>query len=227
MNKHWRSLLPRGAEFVLGLDEVGYGALAGPIVVSVVAVPVEWSLFGLRDSKKLSPGKREALDRDLTDHVVLEAYLPAKEIDRRGAYEALRFLHESAIEEALAIFPGCPVIVDGTQKIRGAITLAKADDIVPAVMADSVHAKVFRDKWMGEALHERYPVYQFDQNKGYGTKAHYQALFRHGICDEHRRTFLKFEDGAVVPPEKVAAQWAQENEENPPKLPQVPERTGQ
>lgn len=211
--KHWRSLLPPKTEYVLGIDEVGYGALAGPIVMAVVAVPVEWSLFGLKDSKKLSPTKREELIPHLRDYVVLEGYMSAAEIDKRGAYEALRYLHETAIQEARKVFPDAPVIVDGTQKIAGAITLAKADGIVPAVMAASVHAKVFRDRWMSEAIHEKHPMYQFNVNKGYGTKAHYQALLQNGICDEHRRTFLKFEDGSVVLPEKVAAQLAEEMKE--------------
>lgn len=211
----WRSLIPKTAEYVLGIDEVGYGALAGPVVVSVVAVPPDWQLKGLRDSKKLSPEKREALDPEIVPHVVLEAFLSAADIDKRGAYEALRFLHESAISEASRLFPGCPVILDGNQKVRGAICIPKADNLVPAVSAASVHAKVFRDRWMAKDIHERFPDYGFDQNKGYGTKHHYRALGVKGICDEHRRTFLKFQDGQVVMPENMAMVLAMEDNDFP------------
>lgn len=184
-------------EIVLGADEVGYGALAGPLVISIVAVPLHWMLEGLRDSKKLTPKKRAAFDERIKEYVVLEAVLDPARIDEMGGGVALQWLHKQAAKEARAIFPTNPLFIDGNIPVDGCISLVKADDIVPAVMAASVHAKVFRDRYMEEVLHKKYPQYQFDMHKGYGTSFHYDALQKHGPCEHHRKSFLKF-DGNVV-----------------------------
>ncbi len=199
----WKSLLKGSPDIVLGIDEVGYGALAGPLVVSVVAVPLDWTLEGLRDSKKLFHKKRERLDKHIRDHVVLEGICSSEEVDKMGGFLALQFLHRQAIKEARMVFPDAPIFIDGNLPIDGAISIVKGDDIVPAIMAASVHAKVFRDSLMSGPISLKYPEYKFHFHKGYGTAAHYQAIEKHGICPEHRRTYLKFLNGEVIVPKAI------------------------
>lgn len=186
----------------VGIDEVGRGPLAGPVAVCACVVPHgfdEALLSGVRDSKKLSPQKRErwflALSELKAKGKLDYAYvaLSAGEIDASGIAPTI----SRAVAQALDAL-GVPqettrVVLDGSLKApkRFAIqeTIIKGDDKVPLISAASVIAKVLRDRHM-EELDAAYPEYGFAKHKGYGTAAHLAAIRKHGPSPVHRRTFL-------------------------------------
>ncbi|HZU04857.1 MAG TPA: ribonuclease HII [Chloroflexota bacterium] len=180
---------------VAGVDEVGRGALAGPLVAAAVILPptpqVADQLAGVRDSKQLSPRARCALDRRIRA-VALSvglAVVPSALVDAAGLAAAGRL----ALCRAVAALDCEPdfMLVDGFRLLGSAIphlALVRGDARCLSVAAASVVAKVARDRWMG-ALHARYPHYGFDCHKGYGTPTHLAALAVLGPCPEHRRTY--------------------------------------
>lgn len=182
-------------EWVIGTDEVGTGALAGPMWVVAVAAPLQWTVEGLRDSKQFTGPwahqSRSSLIRYIRDFVVTDGLFHAPDIDRLGAGKAIKLLHQTVINEALEIFPDALVIVDGNLPLEKAISLPKADAKVPVCMAASIFAKVQRDEYMMQEMHQKYPVYDFHIHKGYGTQKHYEALEKYGPCEIHRRSYLK------------------------------------
>ncbi len=180
---------------ILGVDEVGRGCWAGPLVAAAVAleVPIE----GLRDSKKLSKKKREALDvliRERARGFGIGWVSPA-EVDEMGLTKAVQLAMLRAVKQI-----GCTydvVIIDGNinyfANVRGLRTeqveaVIKADDSYPAVSAASIIAKVARDNYMSERDAE-YPVYNFGRNVGYGTADHIAALTKHGVTALHRLSY--------------------------------------
>lgn len=180
---------------VVGIDEVGYGALAGPVVVCVLALPAGLSIQGIRDSKKLSPSKREELALQLHDYVLAFLSASAEEIDREGVHHALNRLHREAAEIGHQMFPNDEVILDGDIQVPHAVSVVKADNLYPAVMGASICAKVYRDTFMSH-LDSVYPGYRFRKHKGYGTPEHYEALAQLGACPIHRSRYLR---SAVLP----------------------------
>jgi ribonuclease HII len=191
---------------VAGSDEVGYGALAGPLIVCAVLAPAGWQHPGLADSKKLSPKRRQELSSEL--HMLKEARIidfhfaqaqPAR-IDELGVGTALRRAHCSAMEVVTRglgdqVLP----IADGNLDLPGnsIVSLPKADTFVPQVMAASILAKVHRDGIMVD-LSKEYVGYGFEAHMGYGTAAHYEALERLGPCACHRLSYrLKGESDAT------------------------------
>ena len=168
-----------------GIDEAGRGPLAGPLVMAGVVLhsPVE----GLDDSKRLGEAKREALyDLIVADnphHIVL---FEAQEIDERGLGACLA----AGLREILAALDADDYLFDGNTAfgVPGLRCQVKADLHVPEVSAASILAKVTRDRIMVE-LAEHYPEYGFENHKGYGTKAHVEAIERHGLCPIHRKSF--------------------------------------
>lgn len=175
---------------IVGIDEVGYGALAGPIVVGVVALPSSVHLPGLRDSKKMSHKSRVSASKLLHDYVVGFLSVSAKQIDIEGAHRALKRLHAEAASMAHLVFPDARIILDGAETAPLAESIPKADNLFPAVMGASICAKVYRDYLMID-LDRQYPGYLFGKHKGYGCPAHFRALEDNGPCPEHRRTFLR------------------------------------
>lgn len=176
-------------EHVIGMDEVGTGALAGPYVVCGVYAPFSWNLKGLKDSKKLSEAERERLVgllvRDSNIRIGLWS-TPSSVVDM-GPREAL--LH--SYEGARAQLPEtATLIIDGMPLLRGAIAAPKADTFVPVVMAASILAKVHRDHIMMH-LDREYPAYNFKKHKGYGTPEHQQALRASGLSPVHRVSYLR------------------------------------
>jgi len=177
--------------WVAGVDEVGRGPLAGPVVAAAVILPLDFVLPGLADSKKLSPSRRTALAAILRDQVTdwgLGCVAPG-EIDRINIHQATLL----AMRRALVALRRLPdhLLVDGCHVPKGPWTgtaIVGGDGLEPAISAASILAKVWRDDWM-LALHERYPMYGFDRHKGYPTPAHRRALECHGPCPEHRRSF--------------------------------------
>ncbi|HYF28832.1 MAG TPA: ribonuclease HII [Candidatus Paceibacterota bacterium] len=189
-------------KFILGVDEAGRGPLAGPVVVGVIAVADGYDLLaafpGLNDSKKLSEKKREALFQLLQKEMhagnvrASVQLVGATYIDQGGIAPAIRHAVARGIEKLLPNPHEGKVFLDGSLKAPAEYaqeTVVGGDGIVPAIMLASIAAKVTRDKHM-EMLAKEYPAYGFEKHKGYGTKAHIEAIRTFGPCIEHRRSFL-------------------------------------
>jgi len=179
------------APLIAGVDEVGRGPLAGPVVAAAVILDPARPIAGLADSKTLSPIRREQLATEIRAKALAWALGRAEvaEIDRLNILQASLLAMQRAIA-ALSIVPE-QALVDGNRCPPLACpcrAIVKGDATVPAISAASILAKVARDAEMGE-LHERYPRYGFAQHKGYPTAAHRDALRRFGPCPEHRRSF--------------------------------------
>jgi ribonuclease HII len=174
-----------------GVDEAGRGPLAGPVVAAAVILDELNPIHGLNDSKKLSAKRREALFDEIRARALCFAIAESsvQEIDEINILQATLLAMKRAVE-ALRLPPKL-VLVDGNRlpilSIRSE-AIVQGDAFVPAISAASILAKVHRDR-LCEAMHQRYPVYGFDQHKGYGTAQHMAALQAHGPADCHRMTF--------------------------------------
>ncbi len=175
---------------VVGIDEVGRGALAGPLTVAAVVLPNDPIIEGLDDSKKLSPRQREEVCARIEKHAraIGIVHIPPETIDREGMSASLRAAMAGAIEKVklepdLVLIDGNPVHVHPAERC-----IVKGDSKVACIAAASIVAKVCRDKLMEEA-DERYPGYEFAQSKGYGSPKHIEAIKEHGLTDFHRETF--------------------------------------
>lgn len=175
---------------VIGVDEVGLGAWAGPLGVTAVAVPGNWMLKGIKDSKQLELWQREKFYKRLSElpHSSFQAH--QLEIDKYGMQRALVESYELVVGDLLQRYPRALVVLDGNMCIKGVkyISIPKADTFVPAVMAASIIAKVERDRFM-KHQHKKYPQYGFDRHVGYGTKQHADALEKYGPCGLHRKSY--------------------------------------
>ena len=176
---------------VCGVDEAGRGPLAGPVFAAAVILDNQAAIEGVADSKRLAPGRREALALEIRARAVAWAVASAsvEEIDRLNILRASLLAMRRAVC-SLAIRPR-QVLVDGRHcpdldcPVRA---IVRGDATVAAISAASILAKVERDAVMIE-LNRRYPGYGFDVHKGYPTPAHLAALRAHGVCDVHRRSF--------------------------------------
>lgn len=178
---------------ICGIDEAGRGPLAGDVYAAAVILRPETVIEGLNDSKKLSEKKREQLYDEIIAKA--EAYCVAtasvSEIDSVNILQAT-FLAMKRAYDGLGLTADA-VLVDGNRKPFGGdevTTVVKGDGTSASIAAASILAKVSRDRYMMK-LSEKYPQYQFEKHKGYGTKLHYEMLEKHGISEVHRRTFLK------------------------------------
>ena len=216
MKKYENGLWARGIKYIAGVDEVGRGPLAGPVVAAAVVLPQDFAVIGVDDSKKLSEKKREELfaliqenalaigigmrDNIRIDEInILEA---TKEAMADAIAEAQRALAVRAAEsegnapaaEAQHTEAKIGHVLFDAMKIDSVhieqTSLIKGDSKSVSIAAASIIAKVTRDRMMIEYA-KQYPDYAFESNKGYGTKAHYEGISRAGICPIHRRTFLK------------------------------------
>lgn len=177
--------------FVAGVDEVGRGPLAGPVVTAAVILDPNNPIAGLADSKKLTEKRRESLVPLIKEHALAWAVGRAEphEIDELNILQASLLAMKRAVE-ALTVTPG-HVLVDGIhapQLTCPVTTIIKGDQSEPAIAAASILAKVARDQEM-VALDTLYPGYGFAKHKGYPTKQHQQALLTLGVTDIHRRSF--------------------------------------
>ncbi|PYG03820.1 MULTISPECIES: ribonuclease HII [unclassified Thioalkalivibrio] len=180
-----------GTGRVAGVDEVGRGPLAGPVVAAAVILPEGFYAPGLTDSKKLTARRREALDEQIRDGALAWALgrAEAGEIDRLNIHRATLLAMQRAVQ-ALDPAPA-HLLVDGRFTPEGPWTAEArvgGDGSVAAISAASVIAKVARDGEL-RALHEQWPEYGFDRHAGYPTAAHRAALEQHGPCPEHRRSY--------------------------------------
>jgi len=176
---------------VCGVDEAGRGPLAGPVVAAAVILDPARAIDGLRDSKKLSQARREALAVAIRDGSLGWAIGQASvdEIDQLNILQASLLAMRRAVE-ALPVMPTL-ARVDGNQAPRlacGVELIIGGDATEACISAASILAKVERDRMM-RALHSLHPEYGFDRHKGYGTALHLESLKRHGPCSEHRRSF--------------------------------------
>jgi ribonuclease HII len=175
-----------------GVDEAGRGPLAGPVVAAAVVLPQGCTLEGLDDSKKLTPARRDALFEQLPG-VALSIGVGTcspQEIDRLNILQATMEAMRRAVR-ALAIQPD-GILIDGNRVPDGldaeAHALVKGDGRSQSIAAASIVAKVTRDRIMA-TLAADFPAYGWDGNKGYPTRAHYDALAAHGPSPHHRRSF--------------------------------------
>jgi ribonuclease HII len=181
---------------VAGVDEVGRGPLAGPVVAAAVILDASIPITGLADSKALSESRRTHIANDIRDKSLAWsiAWADAAEIDAINILQAT-FLAMRRALLGLRVIPGLAQI-DGNRlpnldfdgrSIKGE-AIVRGDASVPAISAASIIAKVYRDQRMRD-MHRDYPQYGFDQHKGYGTAVHRDCIERLGPCPEHRRTF--------------------------------------
>lgn len=174
----------------VGIDEVGRGCWAGPVVAG--AVLLDAPIKGLKDSKKLSKPQRERLDAEIRVSAIAFGlgWVTAEEIDQIGLTEAVRLAMERAL--VLIAEPYERIIIDGNYNFfpdnRKSSAVIGADNTVPAVSAASIIAKVARDKFMADAA-LKFPGYGFEKHVGYGTAAHQLALQSNGLTELHRRCF--------------------------------------
>lgn len=183
----------KGFNVICGVDEAGRGPLAGPVYAAAVILPSDCVIEGLNDSKKLTEKKREALFDEIKEKALAYGIASAdeKEIDEINILNAT-FLAMKRAMDSLSVKPDL-ALIDGNQKPHTdteEVTVIKGDAKSMSIAAASVLAKVSRDRFMLE-MAEKYPQYEFARHKGYGTKLHYEKIAQYGVCDIHRRTFLK------------------------------------
>jgi ribonuclease HII len=181
----------RGYRQIAGVDEVGRGPLAGPVVAAAVILPEKGIPVKLLDSKQLSPQQREELYPVILSQAlgVGVGTVGPEEIDRVNILQATF----QAMIQAIERLPFSPdfLLIDGNQGLRFSVpqkSIPKGDRLSNSIAAASIVAKVTRDRMMDE-YHRQYPQYNFAKHKGYGTKEHQQAIKAFGVCDLHRKTF--------------------------------------
>jgi len=168
-----------------GIDEAGRGCLAGPLVVAgaILKEPV----LGLNDSKQLSEKQREAYFEILQNKAEFKiVFCDHIMVDTKGLSACLKY----AIETIKSHFNGHDILMDGNCNfgVQGINTMVKADAKVPEVSAASILAKVSRDRYMCE-ISSRYPLYEFEKHKGYGSALHVEKIKAFGYCEIHRKSF--------------------------------------
>ena len=188
----------QGVKLICGVDEAGRGPLAGPVCAAAVILPPNLEIPGLNDSKKLTDKRRRELFPMIKEQALAYGIAFAgiglathEEIDEINILQATFLAMERAIGQ-LSVKPELALIDGNREKDFGipVKTVVKGDSLSANIAAASILAKVTRDEIM-ECYAENYPQYGFEIHKGYGTKAHYQALTDHGASAIHRMTFLK------------------------------------
>ena len=188
-----RELINKGCVYICGVDEVGRGPLAGPVVCAAVIMPLDDIVDGVDDSKKLSAKKREELASLIEKKAVALniCLVEPEKIDEINILEATKLCMKNAVE-GLKIKPDF-VITDGNMKLdidMEQASIVKGDALSYTIGSASIAAKVYRDKLM-DGYAGIYPQYGFEKHKGYGTSAHIDAIKTNGLCPVHRRSFTK------------------------------------
>ena len=183
----------QGFSVICGVDEAGRGPLAGPVCAAAVILPSNLEIPGLDDSKKLTDKRRRELFPIIQEQAIAYGigFASHEEIDEINILQATFLAMERALEQ-LKVHPDLALIDGNREKDFGlpVRTVVKGDSLSANIAAASVLAKVSRDVLM-EQYAQEYPQYAFDVHKGYGTKAHYEALRQHGPSPIHRMSFLK------------------------------------
>ena len=199
--RYERALEAEGYRYIVGVDEVGRGPLAGPVVCAAVVMPLDEAalVIGVDDSKKLSEKKREQLAEEIKEKAIAYTMVEVSEktIDEINILEATKLGMKQAVEtlvlpKELGAQPEI-VLTDGNMTLDIALpqkSIIGGDGLSYSIGAASIIAKVYRDHLM-ENYAKEYPMYAFEKNKGYGTAAHIQGIKEHGLCPIHRRTFTK------------------------------------
>lgn len=181
-----------GYNYVAGVDEVGRGPLAGPVVCAAVIMPKDNIIEGVTDSKKLTEKKRESLDKEIREKAISYCIfeIEPSEIDQINILEAVKKCMVSAVK-GLKVTPDI-TLVDGvnTHLDINAEYITKGDLLSYTIGCASIIAKVYRDNLMVEYA-KTYPDYSFEKHKGYGTKTHIDKIKEIGPCKIHRKTFIK------------------------------------
>ena len=227
---------------ILGIDEVGRGPWAGPLVVGAVILGGA-EIDGLDDSKKLTKKRRQTLDALIRQQAAAWAlgWVSAQELDDIGMSEALRLATRRAVEQIQAqcrqqnlafseiIIDGKANFLRGTALEKFAMTMPKADGLIPSVSAASIVAKVARDQFMAEQ-DAVYPDYGFKSNAGYGVAKHRVAIERLGVTPLHRLSFAPLAKYAVKPravPQKTVVQSSEPSVGYPQKIIRGPRKVAQ
>ncbi len=190
-----RSFLDEGRGIIVGLDEVGRGAVAGPLAVGAVVLPATPIVAGLNDSKQLSPEQRETVAADIRQAALAWTveYIEPSDIDRDGMTASLRRafsgalgrIESSGVRADVVLLDGNPLHIDERE-----INVVKGDAKCASIAAASIVAKVARDALMCE-LDDAYPGYDFHGNKGYGSPQHIDAIRTRGLTPVHRKSFCR------------------------------------
>ena len=193
MLEYERLALHQGYVVLAGIDEAGRGPLAGPVVAAACILDPERSIYGLNDSKKLTPSSRTRLYHQIVEFALdwQVGIIGPKIIDEINILQATCQAMRQAIHK-LALKPDL-LLIDAVRLSETDMPvwpIIRGDALSVSIAAASILAKVTRDKIMDD-YHEQYPEYGFLQHKGYGTEAHYTALSQFGPCPIHRRTFLR------------------------------------
>lgn len=190
-NYEYETLLhQKGYKLIAGVDEVGRGPLAGPVVATAIIMPIDCYIEGVNDSKQVSSKKRMMLKKIIEEKAIAiaTAFVDEKVIDEINIYEATK----KAMLEALSKLNPQPdyILVDAMSLDTSipSLSIIKGDEKSFTIACASIVAKETRDAYMTE-LDKKYPGYNFAQNKGYPTKAHKQALIDQGICEIHRKSY--------------------------------------
>ena len=199
-------------KYVIGVDEAGRGPLAGPVSVGVVAVPEGFDVLkefvGVADSKKLSEKRREKIFEILEERAKVGDVRFTVEFEgddvideegiatavRRALWRGVNALAEECGSQTsgTSLKSDFHILLDGSLKAPPEYsqeTIINGDELVPIISLASIAAKVSRDRLMLE-MAKKYPEYQFEKHKGYGTALHYEMLKKHGLCDIHRRSYI-------------------------------------
>lgn len=187
------TLYASGMKTICGVDEAGRGPLAGPVCAAAVILPPHLEIPGLNDSKKLTDKRRRELFPLILEQALAYgiAFADHEEVDRINILQATYLAMERALSQ-LAVKPDI-ALIDGNRAKNFGLpvqTVVHGDSLSANIAASSILAKVTRDDLMLEMAKD-YPQYGFEVHKGYGTKAHYEAILQHGPCPIHRMTFLK------------------------------------
>ncbi len=186
-------LKAKGYSLIAGIDEAGRGPLAGPVAAAAVILPLDFAVPGIKDSKKLTAGKRETLYDAIIQKAVSYGVgmVDNHEIDRINILQATYKAVLIAVDR-MGVVPDC-LLIDAITVPQCSIhqeSIIKGDQKCLSIAAASIIAKVERDRYM-DRMHEIYPCYNFISNKGYGTMEHMEALRKNGPSPIHRKTFIR------------------------------------
>ena len=183
--------------YIFGIDEVGLGPLAGPLVVVCCGIDLEAArLILLHDSKKLSPARRENIFSEILPHKNKGIYwgcasISAPDLDRMGIPASLKYGVQTAFSRCHAPFTPDHILIDGNRSYDlpcPTTSIIKGDNKHYTIAMASIIAKVLRDRWMG-VLDQLYPQFGFKQHKGYGTKQHLAVIQQGQVCPHHRHSY--------------------------------------